>query len=292
MSEKLKHTLKMSLLDYTLILVGAVVYALSVTLFSRPASIPLGGVSGIAQIINLLSGFPMGITNILLNIPLFLISLGSFGKSFLAKTIFAVATSSVAIDIMWRYFGEMKPVTENYLLAALYAGVLSGIGFGLVFSRGATTGGSDILSKMINKKFSHLTVGRVNMFINIIVVVLTSIVFKRVEATLFAIVAQYVSGTVVDTVIKGADNSNATLIITTEPQKIADMVLTELRRGCTGYDSEGMFTHNTHTTLLVVVRTHEIATLKKVVKAADPNAFTVLLSTHEVLGRGFKSIGG
>jgi len=171
----------------------------------------------------------------------------------------------------------------------LYGGVLMGLGLGLVFSRGATTGGSDIIAKLVTRKRPHISLGKVNLTVNAIVITAAAFVYRSPEAALYAVVVQYVSSSVIDMFLSGMDNASAALIITQKPKEMADAVLHELQRGCTGLEGQGMYTGQQVTTLLVAARPHEISRLKLAAEQVDPSSFIILLNAREVLGRGFKT---
>jgi uncharacterized membrane-anchored protein YitT (DUF2179 family) len=277
-------------IDYAVIFLGTLLSGASAALFYKPLAIPMGGVNGISQILNYLTTLPIGVGTIVANIPLLLLAYRHLGHRFLFKTAVAVILSSVSVDVLSYIAGDFL-VTENVLLAALYAGVLGGAGLGLVFSRGGTLGGSDIVSKLVNKKRPHFSVGKISLAVNALVIIAAAAVFKKPEAALYAIVAQYVAAALIDAILGGFDHARMALLVTGKPEEISEMVLKELSRGCTGYNSRGMYTHAEHTTVLVVVRANEVSLLKAILNKTDPNAFMVELNAREVFGRGFKSYG-
>jgi uncharacterized membrane-anchored protein YitT (DUF2179 family) len=174
----------------------------------------------------------------------------------------------------------------------LYGGVLMGLGLGIVFSRGATTGGSDIIAKLVTKKRPHISLGKVNLTVNAVVITAAAFVYRSPEAALYAIVVQYVSSTVIDMLLSGMDHASAALIVTSKPGEMAAAVHEEVQRGCTGLDARGMYSNQQVTTLLVAVRPHEAVRLKAAAQKADPSSFMIFLNAREVLGHGFKAVGG
>lgn len=275
--------------DILIILAGTLVYALAIVVFIRPLNMPLGGVTGIALVLNYLWGLPVGTMVIIANIPLFLLSVRYLGRQFLAYTLIATVVSSVLLDVLDgvsflpRYGGEE-------IMGALYGGLLMGAGLGTIFSRGATAGGSDILSKLIGAR-TDFSLGRINLVLNAVVIIFAAIIYKSMEAALYAMVIQYVSSVTIDGILTGMDNSSTALIITHDPDGISAEVLSKMKRGVTMLSGKGMYTHSPRATLLCVVRSHEVTSLKKLVMKQDPEAFVVMLSTREVLGKGFKSYG-
>ena len=276
--------------QFILILLGDALYALSVAMFTRPSGIPLGGVAGISMVINYLTSLPMGVMIIILNVPLFLISFRSLGKSFLLMTLISTVASSVFMDVFGGLLESVR-ITDNLILISLYGGLLSGAGLGIVFSQGSTTGGGDIAAKMIHKKSPHLSIGRINLVINVIVILASAAVFRSYEAALYSMIVTFVSSNVVDTIISGMDHASAALIVTSSPDEISAAVFAQMNRGCTGFASKGMYTQSDKPTLLVAVRDYEVAQLKRIILDIDGDAFLILLNAREVLGRGFKSYG-
>lgn len=280
------------ILDYALILTGNLSYAFAVVVFIRPVDVIVGGVGGAAQMIEYLTGFlPMGMMVILLNLPLFLISFRSMGRQFLIRTIVSTVASSLLIDSLTPFIAEWH-ITGDKLLSVLYGGVLMGLGLGMVFSRGATTGGSDIIAKMVTRKRPHISLGRVNLTVNAVVIAAAAFVYRSPEAALYAILVLYVSSTVIDMLLSGMDHASAALIVTQKPEEMADAIFHEVHRGCTGLDGRGMYTNQPVTTLLVAARPHEISRLKIMANRVDPSSFMIFLNAREVLGLGFKSPGG
>ncbi len=278
--------------DYLIILLGTFCYAAAVVCLVSPNNIPLGGVTGVAVLLGNVFRWPVGALVIVFNIPLFLLSWRSLGRRFLVRTLVATVAISLLLD-------GLRPLVETYrltytqnpMLAALYGGVLSGLGLGLVFSRGATSGGSDILSKLINSRLEHLSIGRINLVINGVVILISAVAYRSVESALYALIIQYVSSSVIDGILIGLDNASAAFIITRQAKEVADAILTHMHRGVTALSGTGMYSQEPRVTLLCAVRSHEVTFLKKTILAADPDAFVILTNAREVLGKGFKSFG-
>lgn len=277
-----------SLVTLFFITVGASVYAFAVSAFIRPINVPLGGVSGIAQMVSHVSGWPMGMLIIVFNIPLFLVSWRELGTRFILFSLYGMVLSSVLIDLL---NGKIPQITENPLLSALYGGVLMGAGLALVYWQGATTGGSDIVVKLIHRRMEHLSMGRITLAMNVVIISVAAIVFHSIESALFAMVVQYVSSSVMDAILHGVDNASMALIITSDPNGLSEVINTEMRRGVTGLMGKGMYTNEEKTVLMVAVRHHELGTLKRLVRGQDSTSFVIMLNTNEVLGKGFKHMG-
>ena len=275
------------------ILLGAVCYTVSVVCFIAPGNIPLGGVTGLAVLLGNLFGWPAGGLTMLFNVPLFLLSWRRLGRRFLLLTLGTVIATSLLLDILKAPVAALQ-LTYNgdHLLAALYGGVLGGLGLGLIFSRGATSGGVDILAKLVNDRYEHLSIGRINLVLNGVVILISAAAYRSVEAALYALVVQYVTAVVTDGILVGMDNASAAFIVTTEPQQTSDAIMTHLHRGVTALPGTGMYSKEPRVTLLCAVRRYELTALKKIVLEADPSAFIILTGAREVLGLGFKEASG
>ncbi len=273
--------------DYFVIFLGTAVMAAAIVLFIRPANVPLGGATGIALVLNYLFGLPVGASVIALNVPLMFIAWKSLGRTFLFRTAFATVVSSLLIDALE---GVLKPFTDDALLSSLYGGVMMGIGLGLIFGRGATSGGSDIIAKYFQKKTGR-SIGNVNLIINIAVILAATVIYRKPEAALYAIIIQFCSSTIVDSILSGMDNAVAAFIITADPERVSGDILETMRRGVTAIEAQGMYSGSKKSTLLCAVRSHEVMTLKKVVASADAEAFMIMTNAKEVMGTGFKQYG-
>jgi uncharacterized membrane-anchored protein YitT (DUF2179 family) len=280
-----------AVLEYALIFLGNLAYASAVVVFIRPADVIVGGVGGIAQMIEYLTGFlPMGVLVILLNLPLFLLSFRHLGRQFLVRTAVSTVASGLMIDFLTPFLENVR-ITDDKLLSVLYGGVLMGAGLGIVFLCASSTGGSDIIAKLVALKKPHLSLGKINLIINAFIITAAAFVYRSPEAALYAVVVQYVSATVIDMLLSGMDHASAALIVTSKPEEMADAILHEVHRGCTGLDAKGMYTKQPVTTLVVAARPHEVSRLKAAAQRADPSCFMIFLNAREVLGLGFKTVG-
>ncbi len=283
---KLRIT-KDTFLQYALITLGSLIYALGQLYFIKPLHIPMGGVSGLALVANFLWDLPIGVVNIVLNIPLFFLGWRTLGREFFFKTAFATVVSSVFVDalanVVPAFDGEM-------LIAALYGGVIMGAGFGLIFRAGGTSGGTDIIAKWMNKQ-RDIPIGTTNLVINIFVIVGSAIIYGNLDSALYAMVTSYLTSMVIDKMVYGMDAQKSAMIITSKPEAVAGAVMTQLNRGCTGMDATGMYTGDKRTVLICAVRRHETGTLKKLILEQDENAFMLISNISEVFGKNFKRLG-
>ena len=276
--------MKKQLRSYGIITVGSVIFALSFDWFFAANAVGMGGITGLAQVLNVL--FPalsVGIGTILLNVPLFLAGWKFIGFHLLASSLFSMTVSSLAMDgIALLYtFSPMDP-----MLASICGGAMMGAGLGIVFSQGATTGGTDIVARLLKLKFPWLPMGKLILIPDGVVLALTAIAFQRLETALYGAVALYVSSKVMDTVLYGLNASKVAYIISNHWQKISDAILA-YDRGVTILHGEGGYTHESSAVLLSIVSNRELPRLEKLVHSIDPACFLIVSRVTEVSGRGF-----
>ena len=284
--------------DYVLIIFGALIQAVSQRIFFVPANLASGGVSGIAQLINHFTGWPIGMMVLIGNIPLFLLGwrfLG--GRRFALRTAVAIFTYSLLTDLLLKiplftYYSNIliKDLKDDIFLNALYAAIISGIGYGLVYRARGTSGGSDILARILNK-WRGVSMTQSYLMVDSAVILSAGFVFDWKHA-LYAMITVYVSGLVSETVLEGGGTVRTAMIVTTKPENISARVLEDLERGVTYLEGRGGFTGNSRPVLYCVVSRAEVATLKTIVNEIDPEAFMVIGVAHEALGEGFKPLKG
>jgi uncharacterized membrane-anchored protein YitT (DUF2179 family) len=268
---------------------GCTLYAISVTVFTAPNKIAPGGITGISTILHYLFNTPIGTMIFILNIPLFILGLRFISGRFIIRTIICTAIVSVLTDVF-----AILPIIPQYhgnmLLAALYGGLLAGIGLGLVFLRGSTTGGTDIASRLIKLKFSHIPMGRMMMFIDAIVITISAVVFRSVDSGLYALIAIFTASKVIDSLLYGSDTGRMVLVISEKNDEIAKIVITEINRGVTMLKGRGVYTGRERDVLMCAVRRPQAAILRKLVRSIDPTAFIIMCEAGDVIGEGFKPI--
>ena len=270
--------------SYGIIALGSVIYALAFDWFVAPNQIAMGGVTGLAQVVNaLLPVLPVGVMTIVINVPLFLAGWRLLGGHLLVTSLFAMAVSSLAIDAIAALytFAPMEP-----LLACLYGGAGMGLGLGLVFSQGATTGGTDIIGKLLKRRFPWLPTGKLVMVPDMAVVVLAATVFGNVNAALYGLIQMYLLAKVMDGVLYGWDTSRVAYIITDRWQETAKGLL-EMERGVTLLQGQGAYTGAEKHVLLVAFKQKEIVPIKRMLREIDPKAFFIVCDAHEIFGEGF-----
>ena len=267
-----------------IITLGAVIYALAFDWFVAPNQIAMGGVTGLAQIVNaLVPVLPVGVLSILVNVPLFLAGWRLLGGRLLVSSLYAMAVSSLAIDVIaWMHtFPPMDPI-----LATLYGGAGMGVGLGLVFSQGATTGGTDIIGKLLKLKFPWLPIGKLVMIPDMVVVILATVVFGTVNAALYGLIQMYLLSKVMDMILYGWDTSRVAYIITDRWEETVQGLL-DMNRGVTLLQGKGAYTGAEKQVLLVAFRQREIVPIKRMLRESDPKAFFIVCDAHEILGEGF-----
>lgn len=271
--------------DYLLIIIGAFIQAVGLRLFFIPANLASGGVSGVAQLINYVTGWQIGLMVLIGNIPLFLLGwryLG--GTKFIVRTALAVITYSLSIDLL-AHFIPAAGITDDILLNSLYGALVSGIGFGIVYRGQGTSGGSDILARILNR-WRGVPISQSYMIVDSAVILAAGFIFGWKEA-LYALIALYVSGIVTETAAQGMSVVRTALIITSEPEAVSQQIIDVLERGVTLLSGKGAYTGAERTILYCVVTRPETMRLKRIVNEADPDAFMVIGQAHEALGEGF-----
>jgi uncharacterized membrane-anchored protein YitT (DUF2179 family) len=275
--------------DAALITLGALLQALALRLFLIPANLASGGVSGLAQIIHHYTNWPIGVMILLGNTPLFMLGwryLG--GPRFILRTALAVVVVSFFTDFL-ALFLPPQGLTKDLVLNALYGGLISGVGFGLVYRGQGTSGGSDILVRILNH-WRNVPISQSYLLTDSVIMFMAGLAFSW-ENALYALVMLYVSGLAAEAVTAGSNVLRTALIITYRPDEVANRILHEMERGVTVITARGAYTGEERTVLYCVVSRAEIAQIKALVREADPHAFMVIGQAHEALGEGFRPLG-
>ena len=256
-------------------------------MFIYPSEISPGGLTGVAAVFEYVLSVPMGVSVLVLNIPIIAIGFLKFGGSFILRT--AVATFFVSFNLSLT--AKILPVFNiEKILAAIFGGILMGVGLSLVMLKGATTGGIDIIAKLINNRFRHVSVGKIILCIDGIVILFASIAYRNFESALYSVVAMYSASGILDLIIYGADKGKLVYIITDEPQAICRDINVKLKRGVTALKGFGGYTRKEKEVLLCSVRKYEIAAIYKIIKLYDPAAFVIVSDAAEITGQGFKKL--
>lgn len=276
--------------DSIYFIIGSLLYALSVNMFTAPNNIAAGGVTGIATMLNYLFNTPIGMVGMILNFPLFIWGFKEVGLKFISKTIVATMTISLCIDLT----ASLIPAyTENMLIVMIIGGVCCGSGLALIFMRGGTTGGTDLMANLINRKFRHFSIGKILLFIDFLVVSASWVVYGEIESPFYAVVIIYVSTKVIDSILYGTDIGSGKLmfIISNENEKIATLIMEDMDRGVTALKSRGCYSNTEGEMLLCGVRRHEVHHIFDLIHQIDENAFIMVGDVGEIRGEGFKNLG-
>ena len=272
---------------YALVALGSALFAAGFQFFLYPNSIIVGGVSGIAMIINYLVGLPVGIMTIVLNIPLFIIAWKHFGGKFIISSLVGMLLSSVLVDVLAVI--DYSP-TDDMLLACLIGGAIKGLGLGLIYYAGATTGGTDIIAKFVRLRFPYINFGTIVLLTDAVIIIAFAAIFDRVEAAMYAVIAMFVVSKVIDLVLYGIDNSSVCYIISENSEQLVKDITDKLHRGVTILSGEGAYSHKDKQVLLCVIKRTQIADICKIIRNIDENAFFIVSDAKNVFGKGFGDI--
>lgn len=276
-------------LDLGADLAGSLLFAIGIVCFTEPANIAPGGVSGIAIILNYLwTMLPIGGMSIAINIPLLFLSFKYLGRHASLKTICSLIISSLMID--WIAAPFFPVYTGDRLLGAVFGGVFIGAGLALIFLRGSTTGGTEIVSNLMRLKWPHISMGRAILFVDVAVIVLSIIVFGNLESGMYGIISLFCSSKVIDAIVYGFDQGNMVTVISDKNEEISQRILQEIDRGVTLLHGKGAYTGQEKEVLICAVRKSEFSKLKSIIREIDHSAFVVTTEAGEILGEGFKPV--
>ena len=273
-------------LSYLWITLASVVYAVGFNWCYEPNQIGFGGITGVAQIVNaILPAAPIGTVVILLNVPLFLLGWKFLGGHLLLSSLYAMFISSLAIDLLHLVcvFQPMDPV-----LATIYGGVLMGGSLGVIFLQGATTGGTDLIARLLKLKLAWLPMGKLLMAIDLAVILAVAVAFGNLDSALYGVVALYLSSKVMDLVLYGLDTAKVAYIISDRHQEIAQRLIRDLDRGVTLLRGEGGWSGREKRVVMCAFKQRQIVAMKAIVRDIDPAAFLIVCDAHEVMGEGFR----
>lgn len=278
-----------SLLDCAKLLFGSVLAAVGFQFFTFPNSIVSGGVTGIAQIIHLLTKLPVGVMIMVMNVPLFIIGWKHLGARSLIGALVVMILNSVLIDLL-----AMTDIvaTDEPLLAAVYGGVINGAGYGLIYTAGTTGGGTDIVAKLLRRKYSYINFGTLQLGLNVVVVLTFAFLFQKYDSCMYTMIEMFISSKVINLVLYGPGVSEVCYIISDEGVKLKDAITKTMGRGVTFLRGEGAWSGKEKHVILCVVKRPEIAQLRNLVRSVDENAFVIMSEAKDVFGKGFGNIFG
>ena len=279
---------KTLVLDGLFFVAGALIDAVAVNVFTAPNHNAPGGITGIGTMLNYLFQTPIGMVNMIINIPIIIWAIVEIGYKLVAKSIAAIIVFSVAIDTL----ALVLPAYDgNPFLAAIFGGVLEGIGLALVFMRGSTTGGTDMIARLLGKHFRHLSMGKLMLAVDLVIIAASALVYQKLESALYAIIAIFVSTRIIDTILYGTDSGNGKLyfIISKKSDEIRRRILEDIDRGVTIIPIQGGYSGQDGEMLLCAVRRYEVAKINDIIHTADRDAFVIVGEAGEITGEGFRS---
>ncbi|WP_026487451.1 YitT family protein [Caldanaerobius polysaccharolyticus] len=281
----MKENIRQKIFDFIGISLGTLLTALALNLFLQPNQIAPGGVSGLAIEINYLTGLPTGTLTIIINVPLFLIAIKVLGARFGVKTFYATILLGVLIDLT----SGIRPLTNDSILAAVYGGLIMGLGLGLVIKYHATTGGTDLAAMVLHKYIKTLTVGRLLLIIDFVIIAIAGIIFNP-EKAMYALAAEFLAIKLIDIIQEGITTNRVALIISKRHKEIISKIMKELDRGATLLEGTGAFSGHHRDVVMCVVDKSQVAKLRDIVRELDDRAFVVILDAYDVIGEGFNKI--
>ncbi|MBR1684582.1 MAG: YitT family protein [Clostridia bacterium] len=281
---KMNQRVRNIVFAYLQIVLGCIIGGMAYPLFLTPNGIAPGGLTGVGIIFNHLFGWPVGVVSLVLNVPLFLLSFRQMGPVFAFRSLVAMVLFSLAIDLI-----PLGAMTQDALLGTLFGGIVLGVGLGLIMRGGATTGGTDMLARLIHRHLSYVSVG-VCLFVLDCVVIVAAGIFIGANEALYAIIDCYVSSKVIDMVLIGLTANKACFIISGAWEKISDRILHDMERGATLLKAKGAWSRKDNPVLMSVVARNELSTIKRIVEEEDPSAFMFVTEAYEALGEGFSSL--
>lgn len=269
------------------IIIGSIIFAAGIQWLFAPVSMVSGGATGVAMIANLLTGIPTGLLIILINIPIFIISFKRYGMKFILLSLIGTLVSSIAIDIMAVWTVE---ITRDPFLATIFGGLVTGVGLGIVYSTGATTGGMDIVAKLLREKRPYMNYGTFVLILDAIVVAVYAVIFRRIENAMYTVLAVFIYTQIIDLILYGSSQSKLCHIISAQSSEIKGKIVETLNRGVTIIEGRGAYSGEEKQILLCVVKRQQIVEIKNIVKSIDTSAFVIVSNTRDVFGEGFGDI--
>ena len=279
----MKIQIKETLIKYAVITLGSAMLGFGLSCFMAPNNIISGGVSGIATVVNHFTGFPLGVFALLLNIPIFIWGLIKLGKSLGLATLYGTVTLSVFIDL----FAFIGPVTDDILLATLFGGLICGVGHGIGLYVGATTGGVDIVAKIVQLWFRHIQLGRILLFVDLVVITSAMLIYKDFNIGLYSIVCLWLTSVSIDRILEGFNFGKLIFVVSDYSIEIAEKINLDMERGATFLHGYGSYTGNQKNIIMCTIKKREIPVIKDIIMSYDKNAFVLITDVREVLGEGF-----
>lgn len=283
----MKTITKEKIKSYIIILFGVTLTGMAISVFLVPNKIVNGGASGLATVIYYTTGLKTSLANAMINVILLLFALLCFGWNFVAKTLFGIAMLTVQIEV----FSHVPPITDNLMLAAIFGAVLYGMGIGIVLSQGSTTGGTDILGRLIQHKFPYWKIGKILLGVDLSVILLSFITFRATEGVLYGIIALFISSTTIDMLMKNLNISKLAFVITDKGTEISDFLIHTSPRGVTLVDVTGVYSNTPKQMLVCALKESELPEFQGKVLEKDESAFIIYSESQQIVGNGFYIYG-
>lgn len=274
--------------DWVIIFLAAIIYSLGISFFLNPNGLAPGGVSGIAIIVYQLTGLATGLMIVLINLPLLVAGCFVIGKWFLFKTIYAIAVSSFFIDLWPQILPKHVPVTEDKFLAAVAGAVLCAVGMGIIFRSGGSTGGTDIVTKLLRRRFRSFKTGSLFLIVDSTIVVSSVFATGQLEDALYAGIALFVTSYLLDKILYGTDEAKLLIIISADPERIAALLMNEIDAGVTFTHGAGAYTGAEKKVIICAVKKQLFHRAKELVRGEDPGSFMIVSNASEIFGEGYK----
>ena len=278
--------LKKLLIEITGTVIGALIMAIGISLFLLPNQLSSGGISGIATILYYLLKIPMGTSILIINIPLFIISIYKIGKTFFLKSLIGTISLSIFID----FLDKLNPLTDDRFLACIYGGIIIGFGTALILKVNSSTGGTDLVGKVVKEYRPTTRIGNIITILDVVIIILNAIFFKEIEVGLYSAITIYLMGKFIDIIFEGIYFTKLILIISEKNEEIAKQIGEKIQRGVTGLLGKGMYTNKEKLVLMCAAGRGDVNRIKIVAKKIDPKCFIIITNSREVVGLGFKKI--
>lgn len=283
----MNHRTKGLLMDILFITAGSAVYAANVNIFTAPNNIAAGGITGVSTMLNYMFGTPIGLMSFLINIPIIIWAVVEIGYKLVVKTMAAIALSSLFIDL---FAGFLPAYRGNLILVAIFAGAFEGLGLSLTFIRGATTGGTDMIARLLERRMPHISMGKLMLVLDGIVVAASGLVFGAIENAMYACIVIFVSTSIIDSILYGTDSGTGKLFFVMSPKvrQMGERVIREVDRTVTYLDSHGGYSKASGETMLCVVRRFEVYQVQAIIREEDKDAFVIVGDAGQITGEGFR----
>ena len=281
-------SLRRLIVKYALIVLGSVIYAIGFQFFMFPNHIVSGGVTGVAMIINRFTNWPVGMMVLAMNIPLFVIAWRHFGLDYLIGSLVGTAVASICVDLMAL---SSFVATHDPMLGSIIGGVIKGAGMGIIYYVGASTGGVDILAKMLRQKYQQINFGTIVLIIDVVIVVAYALALRQYESAMYSLIGMYVVSKVVDLALYGIDNSSLCYIVSEKSEELAQEIISgHVHRGVTILEGEGAYSHTRKNVIMCVIKRTQMGEMRRLVRRVDERAFFIVTDAKNVFGNGFESI--